>query len=243
MSSIGRDELRELLRGSDLLGRIPDHELETLTGRVHRVHCPRGKVIFMKRDEGGEVMIVARGRVKIVSTSPTGTEVIHNIIEAGQVFGEMALLDGKPRSADAIAAVDSEIVELSRSDFLDVLRRNPEVAIEMMAILCGRIRQSTSFVEDAVLLDSQTRLLHRLRSLADQYGEAEPDGVGVRIEHRLSQQEIGESVGLTRVSVNRLLSQWSGEGLIDSGRGWIRVHDPALLAEHVEMRTRRAAGD
>ena len=233
MPPIGRDELRSLLRGSDLLGKIPEHEIEALAQRVRRVHCPRGKLIFMKRDQGTEVMFVASGRVKIVSTSPTGTEVIHNIIEAGQVFGEMALLDGKSRSADAVAAVDSEIVELSRSDFLEVLRRNPETAIQMMAILCGRIRQSTSFVEDAVLLDSGQRLLHRLKSLAEQYGEADPDNASMRIEHRLSQQEIGESVGRTRVSVNRLINQWVSDDLISKGRGYIVVHDFDRLEEAV----------
>lgn len=233
MSPIGKDELRHLLRGSDLLGQIPDHEIEKLAGRVRRIHCPRGKLIFMKRDEGTEVMIVARGRVKIVSASPAGTEVIHNIIEAGQVFGEMALLDGKPRSADAIAAVDSEIVELSRKDFLDVLRRNPEAAIQMMAILCGRIRQSTSFVEDAVLLDAGTRLLNRIKTLSDQYGAPSKHEGAIRIEHRLSQQEIGESVGMTRVSVNRLLSGWASQGWIERGRGWIEILDLPRLEKDV----------
>jgi len=233
MPPIGRDELRSLLRGSDLLGKIPDHELEALAQRVRRVHCPRGKLIFMKRDQGTEVMFVASGRVKIVSTSASGTEVIHNIIEAGQVFGEMALLDGKSRSADAVAAVDSEIVELSRTDFLEVLRRNPETAIQMMAILCGRIRQSTSIVEDAVLLDSGQRLLHRLKTLAEQYGEADASDASTRIEHRLSQQEIGESVGLTRVSVNRLINQWVSDDLISKGRGYIVVHDFERLEEAV----------
>ncbi len=233
MSPIGREELLTLLRSSDLLCQIPDHEIDALATRVRRVQCPRGQLIFMKRDEGTEVMFVAEGRVKIVSTSPTGTEVIHNIIEAGQVFGEMALLDGLPRSADAIAAVDSEIVELSRHDFLDVMRRNPETAIQMMAILCGRIRQSTSFVEDAVLLDSGTRLLHRLKTLADPYGSDGVDG-GLRIDHKLSQQEIGESVGMTRVSVNRILSQWTNDGLIEHGRGYVVIHELAKLELAVE---------
>ncbi len=229
MPPIGREELRALLRGSDLLGTIPDHEIEALTARVRRVRCPRGKIIFTKQDEGREVMFVAAGRVKIVSTAPSGVDVIHNFIEAGEVFGEMALLDGKPRSADAIAAVDSEIVELARKDFLDVLRRNPETALQMMTILCGRIRQSTSFVEDAVLLDSGTRLVNRLKSLADPYGTRLSDGRGIRIDHQLSQQEIGESVGLTRVSVNRHFRQWGADGLIEYGRGYVLLHDMQSL--------------
>jgi len=233
MSSIGKEDFRSLLRSSDLLEQIPDHEVDDLARRVRLVRCARGKMIFMKRDEGADVMFVLSGRVKIVSTAPSGAEVIHNIIEAGQVFGEMALLDGKPRSADAIAAVDSEIVELSRKDFLEVLLRNPQSAVKMMEILCGRIRQSTSFVEDAVLLDSGTRLLHRLKTLAEQYGKPEPDGRGQRIDHKLSQQEIGESVGLTRVSVNRLLSQWRSEGLIEDGRGYVIIPDLERLEQVV----------
>ena len=75
-----------------------------------------------------------------------------------------------------------------------------------------------------MLLDSRARLVRRIKSLADQFGKSEADGV-VRIEHRLSQQEIGESVGLTRVSVNRLLSQWRSEGLIQDGRGYLVVPD------------------
>ena len=151
----------------------------------------------------------------------------------------MALIDGKPRSADAIASEDSEIGELARSDFLEFLERNPKTAIQMMAILCNRIRQATSFVEDAVLRDAPTRLLHRLKSLADQYGRPAPDRRGLRIEHKLSQQEIGESVGLTRVSVNRLLADWSGEQLVESGRGWLLVHDMERLEQHVRATATR----
>lgn len=229
MPPIGRDEFGTLLQSSDLLEQIPDHEIEALSHRARRVHYPRGKAIFQKHDLGTEVMIVLAGRVKIVSTAPSGSEVIHNIIEAGQVFGEMALLDGKPRSADAIAAADCEIIELSRDDFLEVLLRNPRSAIRMMAILCGRIRQSTAFVEDAVLLDAETRLFHRFKTLAEQYGKPEADGRGARIDHRLSQQEIGESVGLTRVSVNRLLRRWRVDGLIEDGRGYAIIPDFARL--------------
>lgn len=232
MSPISSLRLRELLHSSDLLRAIPERELDTLAGRVRRSRHARGELIFTRGDAGTGVMLLVSGRVKIVSVSQSGTEVIYNIIEPGEIFGELALLDGKPRSADAIAAVDSEVVELARRDFLEVMARNPDMATAIMVILCGRIRQTTSFVEDAVLLDAGTRLLHRLEALAEQYGRRGP--AGLRIEHGLSQQEIGESVGLTRVSINRLLSQWREAGLIEDGRGFIVIRDPEALAAAVE---------
>lgn len=233
MSATSPRQLRDMLRSSDLLRALPEHELDGLAARARRSRHPRGRLLFTKGDEGSGLMLVVSGRVKIVSVSPSGAEVILNIIEPGCVFGEMALLDGKPRSADAIVAADSEIVELSRKEFLHVLARNPEAAIEMMVILCGRLRQATSSFEDAVLLDSGTRLLHRLKTLAEQYGRRAADG-SLRIDHGLSQQELGESVGLTRVSINRLLGQWREEGLVDGGRGYLVVRDFAKLEAAVE---------
>jgi CRP-like cAMP-binding protein len=206
-----------------LLSAIPDHEIEDLAKRATREDYARGDILVTKRDGGHSVMFVAKGRVKIVGISPTGSEVIHNIIDEGEVFGEMALLDGKNRSADAIAATDSNIVEFTRDVFLDILRRNPEATIQMMLILCGRIRQSTAFVEDAGLLDSSMRLLNRLKALADQYGIHEANRTAIRIPHQLSQQELGESVGLTRVSINRMLVRWREAGWIRDGRGVITV--------------------
>ena len=226
---IDKQKMREMLLGSDLLRTIPEHEFDAVARGLRQLRFPRGSMIFQKGGEGRSVMFLAAGRVKIVSVSPDGTEVIHNIIEVGEIFGEMALLDGKPRCADAIAAIDCEVVEFSRPNFLAILERNPGVGVEMMAILCDRIRQSTAFVEDAVLLDAGTRLLNRLRALADQYGRPDSDGKTLRIEHGLSQQEIGESVGLTRVSINRLLGRWRAEGLIEDGRGYIVIRDSAFL--------------
>lgn len=233
MAPISSTHLREMLGNSELLRTIPEQELDALAGRVRRIQCARGQHIFARGDPGAGVMFLVRGRVKIVSVSPSGTEVIYNIIERGQIFGELALLDGKPRSADAMAAADSEIVELARRDFLEVLGRNPGMALAIIRILCSRIRQTTSFIEDAVLLDAETRLLHRLKAMAEQYGRHGPNGV-TRIEHGLSQQEIGESVGLTRVSVNRVLAQWRERGLIEDGRGFIVINDLEALTRAVE---------
>jgi CRP-like cAMP-binding protein len=101
-------------------------------------------------------------------------------------------------------------------------------------MLSQRIRQLANLAEDAVLFDAPTRLLHRLKSLAENYGVTSPDGAGVIIRHSLSQQEIADSIGLTRVSVNRHLRKWNLEGLIEYGRGFIRIPDIHRLESRIQ---------
>ena len=227
------DQMVELLRGSALLALLPEGELQALATRVHRTHHDNGAFIFRKGDDGTGMMIVLQGRVKISSVGRSGSEVILNIIEAGQIFGEMALVDGDPRSADAVAAKDSEIVTLLRRDFLPILEHHPEAALGMMSVLSRRIRQTTEFVEDTVFLDVPARLLHRIEQLAERYGQQDPETGSIRIEHGFTQQELADSVGLTRVSVNRQLGAWEDHGLIEKGRGWISATDLEALDEFV----------
>lgn len=228
-----QDKLIELLRASTILSVLPDDELRELSTAVLRSKHGPGDTIFRKNDEGKGMMIVVSGRVKITSVGASGSEVILNIIDPGQVFGEMALLDGEPRSADAVADEQTEIITLLRRDFLPMLRRNPDAALRMMAVLCQRIRQTTAFVEDAVFLAVPTRLLHRLQNLAEHYGETDPETGALRIEHGLSQQSLGDSVGLTRVSINRQLGAWRQRGLIEDGRGWVTILDLQKLQDLV----------
>ncbi len=224
----------ELLRSSAILGHLPEDELHELAGRVHRTQYAKDEFIFRKGDEGSGLMVVVSGRVKITSVGATGNEVLLNMIDPGRVFGEIALLDGEPRSADAVAASPTEIITLLRRDFLPILSNHPDAALRMMGVLTQRIRQSTLFVEDAVFLDAPTRILHRLHALADQYGQTDPKTGVLRIEHGLSQQSLGDSVGLTRVSINRQLATWREQGLIEDGRGWIAILNPDKLDDFVQ---------
>lgn len=227
------DQMVALLRGSALLDTLPEGELRELAARVHRSQHENGDLIFRKGDEGTGMMVVVSGRVKITSVGASGSEVILNVIEAGQVFGEMALVDGDPRSADAVAAKRTEIVTLLRRDFLPLLQKHPEASLGMMGVLSQRIRQTTQFVEDAVFLDVATRLLHRIEFLIDHYGERDGETGAIRIEHDFTQQDLADSVGLTRVSINRQLGVWEEQGLIEKGRGWIVVADLDKLNDFV----------
>lgn len=225
MATSLRDRMVELLRGSTLLDALPESELRELATHVHRSHHETGDLIFRKGDVGSGMMVVVSGRVKISSVGSSGNEVILNVIEPGQVFGEMTLVDGEPRSADAVAAKPSELLTVLRRDFLPVLSRHPEAALEMMQVLSRRLRNTTQFVEAAVFLDVPARLLNRVRFLAERYGQQDPDTGAIRIEHEFTQQDLADSVGVTRVSVNRQLGAWEDQGLIRKGRGWIEIPD------------------
>ena len=125
MSRTGESRVVELLKASPLLRSIPEGELEQLSTQVHRLRYSANEFIFRKNDEGASLMIIASGRVKIISVSRAGTEVLLNIIERGEVFGEMALLDGKPRSADAVAATGNQgdcVLEFHRFSHSNVAR-------------------------------------------------------------------------------------------------------------------------
>jgi len=220
----------EALRNSLLLGLLPNEDLEDLAGKAQRRTYGANEFVFRRDDAGAALFVPLSGRIKIMATGPSGAEVILNIIEPGDVFGEMSLIDGAPRCADAIASTSSEMIVLGRTDFLPVLDARPEAAREMMGILCDRIRQTTAFVEGAVLLSAEARLFLRLKGLAEQFGIRKPDGT-IRIEHGFSQQELGDIVGLTRVSVNKILADWRRRELIEYERGVLVVGDFDTLSE------------
>jgi CRP-like cAMP-binding protein len=147
------------------------------------------------------------------------------MINVAEVAGEIGLIDGGPRTANVIAVRDTEALLFMRRDFLPILESEPTAARSMLLLLCARLRQTTSFLEDAALQALPIRLVRRLQALARTYGRAERSGSGLRIEHGLSQEELGESIGASRVSVNRQLAAWRDRGVVDFGRGFIVVHD------------------
>lgn len=229
MTSALNDDVVETLTTSTLLGVLPRDELAALVARARHHHLADGELVFRRDDDGDAVFVVLEGRVKISALSVDGAEVILNVIEPGEVFGEMSLLDGEPRCADAIAAAPTAVVVIERSDFVDVLARHPDASRELMALLCRRIRQTSTFAESAVLLSAAARLFLRMRGLAEQYGVRKPSGAIV-IKHGFSQQELADSVGLTRVSVNKHLTEWRRSGLIDYHRKTITIGDLEALA-------------
>jgi CRP-like cAMP-binding protein len=180
-------------------------------------------------------MAILKGRVRVCSYSADGREVVLNIMTAGQVFGEIAMIDGGPRTADVFAMEPTELLVLSRRDFLPFLERNPSVAVKLLEVMCQRLRWTSSQVEDFFFLDLKSRLAKRLLQLAA-IGRRHADpssGIDVQV----SQQLLANMIGTSREAVNKQLRIWEGAGLIELKRGSITILDSAALERVVDETT------
>lgn len=220
---------------AEALASIPffaglDHASLEQVGRGMRVRrFRRGEVIFHLGDPGDALFIVTSGAIKIMLPSDTGDEAILATLRAGDVFGELALLDGAPRSATAAALEPTETLVLPRQRFRELLDTQPAVRDALLASLATELRRLTSHVEELHFLDITGRLASRLARLATEAGTQQPDG-SIRLNSAVTQGDLAAMIGCTRQSVNKLLGMFTDDGLIRQDRDRILVLDlDALL--------------
>ncbi len=209
---------RELLAQVPLFAQLGSGELDTLAALLRRRRFRSGEVIFHEGDAGTALYIIEDGEVKIVLGSPAGKEVVLGLFSPGDFFGELALLDGEPRSADAVATVASRLVTLQREDFARFVTEHPRIATSLLAVLSRRLRRTDQLVHDAAFSDVRTRLIKVLLELAQTKGEPAPKGVV--IASRLTQGDLANMVGTTRESINKWLRYYTQKGSLrhDHGR-------------------------
>jgi CRP-like cAMP-binding protein len=168
---------------------------------------------------------VLRGSIRISSLSNEGKEIVFNIINEGEIFGEIAVLDGEERSADATAMIDCELLVLNRRDFVHLLENRPDLCMIMLRILCRRLRQTSEQVEDVMFRHLESRLAKALLHLAERVGLH-----GTSLELHVSQRELGSMAGgSSRESVNKFLQNWHRQGLIDLGKTSVLIRDIEVL--------------
>lgn len=230
MGAFSESDIVGLLARNPLLGILGPDRLGALVSHGHSRHCDTNEAVFYKGDPGDSMMAVLSGRVKISATSVDGKEVVFNIINAGEVFGELTLLDGKDRSADAIAMEPAELLVLHRRDFLPCLRQEPELCMQMFIVLCDRLRATSEQVED-LLLHQSARLAKRLLFLAERFGRETDDGIVIDV--KMSQGELAKQVGMRREGLNRQLSQWRDAGIVATREGTIVLKDSSRLERAV----------
>lgn len=219
--------LRSLLSQSPLLRTLAPAELDRLAARCVERRFADRQTIFCRGDAGSSMLIVTEGRVRISVSSAEGREVRLAIVEPGQVFGELALLDGGERSADATAMGDCVVCVLERRELLDLLRRSPEAASRLLALLCERVRATTERLEGRALIKLPVRLARLLRALA--YGQGEPALDHPRMRIALSQSELARRIGASRQKVNLHLGRWCADGLLEREGAALVIRDPARL--------------
>src|SRR6516165_3778494 len=214
-----------LLRGHPLFRQLPPAVLERLGSYMKRRSLPRGATIFAKGDPGIGLMGVLKGAVKISVPSADGRDIVVNIIHEGEIFGEIALLDGQPRTADATAMTDCELMLIERRDFVGLLESQPEIALKLLELLCARLRKTSQQIEDVLFLDLPGRLAKQLLRLI---GGAEGCGGGYKVS--MTQRELGEMIGMSRESTNKQLREWEERDWIRIERGGITILAPEALA-------------
>jgi len=217
----------ELLRKIPLFSPLSDEILSNLSTTVRLQKIKQGQVIFRKGDEGTALYILRSGTIKIVLPSRLGAEIIVSIFSDGDFFGEMALLDGEPRSADAVAIKPSELLVLSRNDFLSFLQSDVNAVNSILSVLTKRLRKTHDLLEDVCFLTISQRLSKLILELGKIYGRSEGDSVIIDIS--LTQKELGDMIGATRESINKELKMLRERGLIEMKGNQIQICDLSRL--------------
>src|SRR5712672_1064815 len=189
----------------------------------------RGTTIVSKGDPGNSLIVVISGTIKISVSSPDGRSAILNLIGPGEIFGEVAVLDGLARTADATANTNCEIYVIDRRDFLPFVKSQPALAMKFIELLCTRLRWTSDQVEQVILQDLPGRLASALLGLTEKR-KLEPQSRTIAI----TQQEISEMVGMTRESINKQLRVWASRNWVRLEHGAIVVLDTASLRELAE---------
>ncbi len=209
-----------LLSGSTLFCDLNEQELEELAAHAQWRSLPARKHVVLQSSQSQEMYAVLRGRLKVIRESEDGREAILSILEPGEVFGELAMLDGAPRTATVETLEPCELLVLHRADVIGFLENHPKVMHQLILMLCQRLRNADELVQDTLFLPLPQRLGKALKSLATEHGS---DG---KIDLKFTQQEIGNLVGASRESVNKQLNAWQELGWLSMEDGRIQ-----LLAE------------
>ena len=225
-------EISDLLARNFLFRNLDPDVIERISALGTTVELAGNQVLFLKGDEGDALYGVLDGRIRISSGDADGKEIILNIIDPGDIFGEIALLDGKPRTADASAMAASQLFRVQRSDFLGLMAAEPRLTQHLLEMVCDRIRKTSEMLEDSAFLDLPARLAKRLLSLAKYYGDSSQETALTGIQ--ISQAELGQLMGTSRESINTLLQYWRGRGWITLGRGRVTIEAPGALENLVE---------
>ncbi|MBS3783230.1 MAG: Crp/Fnr family transcriptional regulator [Anaerolineae bacterium] len=220
-----------LLKNVSFFAGLSEPELNSLAECLARRTFAKGVIIFHKGSPGRTLYIIESGKVRIFVLSESGQEISVNVYGSGDVFGELALLDGLPRSAGAVVVEEATVLTLHRNDFLWHMERYPRMARSIIEVLSARIRYTTLYAESLAFLDVHARVAKKLLELAERYGAEE--GEATRIDLRLTQAELASWVAATREHVNKVLGTFRDQGLISIDGQTITVLDPQRLRQRV----------
>lgn len=210
------------LKQVSIFADLAESDIRDLMAVAKRRTFRSGEVIFHRDDPGQVLYLIKEGKVKICLISPDGQEISLAVLGAGEYFGEFALYDGLPRSADAIALEKVECYTLQRSDFQSAIMKNPKIAIQVLEGLSKRLRNTDQMVEDLIFLDVYGRVAKKLLDLSDTHGIKVENGT--LIDVRLTQQDLASMVGASRESVNKVMGYFADKGYISTDKHRVTLH-------------------
>ena len=219
MVSSHAPEFAVLLRMSPLFGDLGTPVIDGLAQLCSTRMLASGETLFRKGDAGDAVYGIRRGQIGIEIGTKAGSRVTLNTLGSGDVFGEIAVLDGRSRTTDAVAMEKTELFALRREQVLAYIEREPRVALTFIELLCKRLRYVSGRMEEVVTLKLSARLARQLLILAEDFGS----------EIVISQEHLATHVGAARETVNRQLQLWHKQGALEIRRGTIAIKNAAAL--------------
>jgi CRP/FNR family cyclic AMP-dependent transcriptional regulator len=221
-----------LLRSHPFFSGLDDRIVERLIPHALTRKVKKGTLLFRKGDVGTNLYAVCAGAVRVSAPSDEGKDAVFNLIVPGEIFGEIAFLDGGPRTADAVMIESGELMIIERRDFLPLLHDYPKLALRLLEILCGRLRRTSEQVEDIVFLGLKARLAKALLYLYE-HSSSTP---GQKL--RVTQREISQLIGVSRESANKQLRSWQRQKWVRLERGGLSILSldvlKRLIYENVE---------
>ena len=200
------------LRRVPLFEGLTDEDLEAIAKVTVSRSYDKDQIIILAEEEGEALFIIDSGQVKVSIVSEDGREVILALLGDGAVFGELSLLDGKPRSANVVATENSALYMVRRADFLQLIYKVPKISIALLAELAARLRRTDRKIEGLALLDVTSRISETLLQLATDQGEQREEGI--HLPARPTHQQLANMSGTTRETVSRVLKRLESQGYI-----------------------------
>ena len=206
-----------MLKELELFSELSDRELQDVAALAQVRKLETDTTVFHEGDPSDQIFVVVNGRVKIVTTSSDGKEFILSVLGAGQVFGEMGLLEEAPRSASVSTITEVELLVIKHDDFDHLLKTSPGISRKLMAILSRRLRRANSKMESLAYMDVAGRLARYLLDMALDHGQR--IGNGWVVVRRPTHSDIAHSIGTSRETVSRLINEFEeGFGLVNKGK-------------------------
>jgi CRP/FNR family transcriptional regulator, cyclic AMP receptor protein len=221
------EHIRGFLKANTFLGRLPAPALDALMERGQLRQYAKRDIIYRRGEPGDSLMVVLRGRIKLSNVS-LGKEIVLHFLVPGNIYGEIAAMDGRERVANAVALEESEIFLIYTRDLMPTLKAHPEAMFEIIRTLCEKVRAGAALIEDSTL-EMRARVARGLQRLAQHHGRRGETGTCLQLA--LSHTELGNYLGLSRANVSRQLGELREANVITIEAAQIVILDEDGLDE------------